>query len=68
MYDIVYLDYIIFIQSITYCMKIYTTLGYIVSLILLNLGHVFCFRIVSRMCITYCVKLSPFLLLNQFEL
>ena len=29
-------------------LKIYTTLGYIVSLILLNLGHVFCFRIVSR--------------------
>ena len=28
-------------------MKIYTTLGYIVSLILLNLGHVFSFRIVS---------------------
>ena len=27
-----------------------TTLGYIVSLILLNLGHVFRFRIVSRMC------------------
>ena len=27
----------------------YTTLGYIVSLILLNLGHVFAFRIVSRM-------------------
>ena len=26
-------------------MKIYTTLGYIVSLILLNLGHVFRFRI-----------------------
>ena len=31
-------------------MKICTTLGYIVSLILLNLGHVFRFRIVSRMC------------------
>ena len=31
-------------------LKIYTTLGYIVSLILLNLGHVFRFRIVSRMC------------------
>ena len=32
--------------------KIYATLGYIVSLILLNLGHVFRFRfrIVSRMC------------------
>ena len=30
--------------------KIYTTLGYIVSLILLNLEHVFRFRIVSRMC------------------
>ena len=30
-------------------LKIYTTLGYIVSLILLNLGHVFRFRIVSRM-------------------
>ena len=28
-------------------LKIYTTLGYIVSLILLNLGHVFRFRIVS---------------------
>ena len=27
-------------------MKIYTTLGYVVSLILLNLGHVFRFRIV----------------------
>ena len=31
-------------------MKIYTTLGYIVSRILLNLGRVFRFRIVSRMC------------------
>ena len=31
-------------------MEIYTTLGYIVSLILLNLGHVFRFRIISRMC------------------
>ena len=31
-------------------LKIYTTLGYIVSLILLNLGYVFRFRIVSRMC------------------
>ena len=31
-----------------YQLKIYTTLGYIVSLILLNLGHVFRFRIVSR--------------------
>ena len=31
-------------------LKIYTTLGYIVSLILLNLGHMFRFRIVSRMC------------------
>ena len=31
-------------------LKIYTTLGYIVSLILLNLGHVFRFRIVSLMC------------------
>ena len=30
-------------------LKIYTTLGYIVSLILLNLGHVFRFRIVSHM-------------------
>ena len=29
-------------------LKIYTALGYIVSLILLNLGHVFRFRIVSR--------------------
>ena len=29
---------------------IYTTLGYIVSQILLNLGHVFRFRIVSCMC------------------
>ena len=28
-------------------LKIYTTLGYIVSLILLNLGHVFRFHIVS---------------------
>ena len=28
--------------------KIYTTLGYIVSLILLNLRHVFHFRIISR--------------------
>ena len=34
-------------------LKIYTTLGYIVSLILLNLGHVFRFRIVSRMCSTH---------------
>ena len=34
-------------------MKIYTTLGYIVSLILLNLGHVFRFCIVSRMCVTH---------------
>ena len=32
-------------------LKIHTTLGYIVSLILWNLGQVFCFRIVSR--ITY---------------
>ena len=31
-------------------LKIYTTLGYIVSQIPLNLGHVFRFRIVSRMC------------------
>ena len=31
-------------------LKIYTTLGYIVSLILLNLRHVFRFRIISRMC------------------
>ena len=31
-------------------LKIYTTLGCIVSLILLNLGHVFRYRIVSRMC------------------
>ena len=31
-------------------LKIYTTLGYIVSLILLNLGHVFRFRIVSWRC------------------
>ena len=31
-------------------LKLYTTLGYIVSLILLNLEHVFRFRIVSRMC------------------
>ena len=30
-------------------MKIYTTLGYIVSLIFLNLGHVFRFR--GRMCV-----------------
>ena len=29
-------------------LKTYTTLGYIVSLILLNLGHVFRFRIVNR--------------------
>ena len=32
----------------TIMLKIYTTLGYIVSLILLNLGHVFRFGIVSR--------------------
>ena len=32
-------------QYITKILKIYTTLGYIVSLILLNLGHVFRFRI-----------------------
>ena len=31
-------------------LKIRTTLGYIVSLILLNVGHVFHFRFVSRMC------------------
>ena len=31
-------------------LKTHTTLGYIVSLILLNLGHVFCFCIVSCMC------------------
>ena len=31
-------------------LKIYTTLGYIVSLIPLNLEHVFRFRIVNRMC------------------
>ena len=35
-------------------LKIYTTLGYIVSLILLNLGHVFRFRIISRMCLIRC--------------
>ena len=29
--------------------KIYKTLGYIVSLILLNLGHVFHFHIIGRM-------------------
>ena len=34
-------------------LKIYTTPGYTVSLILLNLGHVFRFRIVSRMCSIY---------------
>ena len=31
-------------------LKMYTIFGYIVSLILLNLGHVFRFRIFSRMC------------------
>ena len=31
-------------------LKIYTTLAYIVSLILLNLGHVFRFRISSAVC------------------
>ena len=31
-------------------LKKYTTLGYIVSLILLNFRHVFRFRIVSRIC------------------
>ena len=41
---------IVNIQTTDYSLKIYTTLGYIVSLILLNLGHVFRFRIVSRMC------------------
>ena len=30
-------------------MKVHATLGYIVSLILSNLGHVFRFRIVSRL-------------------
>ena len=34
-------------------LKIYTTLGYIVSPILLNLGYVFHFHIVGRMCHTY---------------
>ena len=38
------------LASDPHILKIYTTLGYIVSLILLNLGHVFRFRIVSRMC------------------
>ena len=33
-----------------YNLKVYTTLGYIVSLIPFNLRHVFRFRIVSRMC------------------
>ena len=40
-------------QGMSIFLKIYTTLGYIVSLILLNLGHVFRFRIVSRMWNTY---------------
>ena len=38
----------IFVSNRNFVLKIYTTLGYIVSLILLNLGHVFRFRIVSR--------------------
>ena len=40
---------------------IYTTLGYIVSQILLNLGQVFHFRIVSRMCLLE----EAFLLLSR---
>ena len=40
---------ILFVIRFNKYTKIYTTLGYIVSLILLNLGHVFRFRIVSRM-------------------
>ena len=50
-------------------MKICTTLGYIVSLILLKLGHVFRFRIVSRMCFqsvfTYCFHLPRSI--NEFQ-
>ena len=54
------------VQSSTYLtnMKIYTTLGYIVSLILLNLGHVFRFRIVSR---KWFSTISRILLQNTFN-
>ena len=38
-----------FFATSLFCLKIYTTLGYIVSLILLNLGHVFRLSIVNQM-------------------
>ena len=46
-------------------LKIYTTLGYIVSLILLNLGHVFRFRIVSRKCHLRVVYIFKFKMFHQ---
>ena len=45
-----YRNELLSLSSITINLKIYTTVDYIVSLILLSLGHVFRFHIVSRMC------------------
>ena len=49
-------------------MKIYTTLGYIVSLILLHLEHVFRFRIVSRIFKIVSSKESLFFLFHNLHL